>query len=225
MFYMPNGQVPLSGEAIVAPGYLFTAESQAAVRTKGDTAAGVLPSTGTANDIFVGFVVAAGSAAPFREPFANKVQDLKVSDTGSVTLDRAPIAGQIFAVDLNTGAPVDLAAATINGKTITGLDNGAELHFVYKYALTVLEATALQGNTEPGGPAGAQVNQIGLYKRGQVWVSEFDASKDWTKATAIKLGANGQLTDQTGSGVEIKGFVIEAPSTEKPFLGIEFDAL
>lgn len=228
MLYLPQTTYPISEEALVAPGATFVAEGQAAVRTVGQTHLGVLPSSGTADEIFVGFVIAGSSAAPFVEPFANRVETYTVGTSGAVVLERAPIAmSQVSVMNLsaNPVAPVDTTSLTLDGKELGGLTAGSTVQVTYKYALTVIESVALQGNAEPGGYAGAQVGQIGLIKRGTVYTSEFDASVDWSAATAIKCAANGLITDQSGTGVEIKGFVKQLPTFERPFLAIEFDAL
>jgi hypothetical protein len=94
----------------------------------------------------------------------------------------------------------------------------------YKYALSAVQARALQGDVQPGGYAGEYVGQVGLLKRGIIYTSEFDAAVNWAAATEIKLGVNGIITDQTGTGAAIKGYVVSVPNVETPFLGIEFSA-
>ena len=94
----------------------------------------------------------------------------------------------------------------------------------YRYALSVTQAQALVGNTQPGGYAGLVVSQVGIAKRGVIYTSEFDASKNWAAATGIKLAAGGQITDQTGTGAVVNGYVVSVPTANVPFLGIEFSA-
>ena len=221
MFYLPNTKVQLSHDSLVAPGAVFTSEGQAAVRAAGNTAAGVQPSAGTAGEVFAGFVIAGGSSAPFAEPYFNKIEEFVVPSTGSVTLARSPITGQYSVYNKATGAAV--TGTTLTDNVISGLTAGMSIKVVYKFALTVIERQALQGNVEPGGYAGAQVGQIGTIVKGIVYTSNFDTSKNWAAATAVKLAANGQLTDQSGSGVTIPAFVIALPSVEIPYLGLEFD--
>lgn len=225
MLNFPNSRVALSREAKVAPGAQFIAEGQAAVYTKGAMTQGVQPATGTDTDIFAGLVIASSSASPYAEPYANKVEHLVVGPAGVLSLARAPVAGQLFIYDETTKAAVATAGLTIDGNDIsgTGIDAGSEYRVVYKFALTVIERTALQGDVSPGGPAGLQVSQIGLFERGLVGTSEFDASKNWETATAVKLAANGQLTDQTGSGIEVNAVIERAPTLDYPFLLIHFD--
>ena len=223
MFYLPHTKIVDSNEAVVAPGAVILAEGQALVRQPGATAAGVQPSTGGAGEIFCGFAIAGVSAAPFPEGYTNKVEKFVVPASGSVSLQFAPVAGQFSVTDMETGAAV--AGVTLLGKVLSGMTAGDQVSVVYKYALSVVQARALYGDVQPGGYAGAQVGQIGLAKRGVAYTSEFDASVDWAAATAVKLDANGQITDQTGTGVTIPAVVIALPSQDIPFLGIEFSTL
>jgi len=220
-FYLPKQKATLSHEAKVAPGAVFTSEGQAAVRASGNTSAGVLPSTGTSTDIFAGFVTAGTSAAPFREQYASKVERFVVPSTGSVTLARTPVAGQLFAYNDTDGSAI--AAPTVAGDVVSSLPAGDEVTITYRYALTDLESTTLFGNVVPGGYIGSQLGQVGLVTKGIVYTSNFDSSVDWAAATAVKLAANGQLTDQSGTGVTIPAVVIETPSSDVAYLGIEFD--
>lgn len=212
-----------SSEATVAPGAVILAEGQAMVRAPGATSLGVMPSTAaTATEVFVGFAIAGTSALPFPEAYTNKVITVTVPSTGIVTLPLTPVAGQIFAFDNTTGAVATFTAA---GAVLSGLTAGDSVTFTFKYAMTVVQATALAGNVQPGGYAGAYVNQIGLVKRGLVFTSEFNVAANWAASTAIKLAANGQITDQTGTGATIQGAVVQLPSIEYPFLGIEFSTI
>ena len=222
MYSLPLSKVVDSSEAVLAPGAVILAEGQALVRQPGATAQGVMPSTGVAGEIFCGFAIAGVSAAPFAESFDNKVEHFVVPASGSVSLQFAPVAGQFF-VSLASGGAV--AGATCVGKVLSDLPAGAEISVVYKYEMSVTQARARYGDVQPGGYAGAVVGQIGQFKRGIIYTSEFDASADWAAATAIKLAANGQLTDQSGTGEAISAVVVALPSQDYPFLGIEFSTL
>lgn len=223
MFYLPLSKIVDSSEAVVAPGAVISAEGQALVRQPGAAAEGVLPSTGGAGEIFCGFAVAGVSAAPFQEGYANKVEHFVVPASGKVNLQFAPVSGQFSAVVVDTNKPV--SGAALSGKVIDGLTAGVEVKVTYKYALSVVQARALYGDVQPGGYAGAQVGQIGQFKRGVIYTSEFDASLDWAAATEIRLGANGQLVDQSGTGEKINAVVVALPNMDVPYLGIEFTAL
>ena len=223
MFYLPLSKIVDSSEATLAPGAVVQAEGQALVRQPGATFEGVMPSTGAAGEIFCGFAVAGVSAAPFPEGYTNKVEHFVVPASGKVSLQLAPVAGQFMVTVVETNAPA--AGAKLVGKVIEGLTAGVEVKVVYKYALSVVQARALYGDVQPGGYAGAQVGQIGQFKRGVIYTSEFDATVDWAAATEIKLAANGQLTDQSSTGEKINAVVVALPNMDVPYLGIEFAAL
>lgn len=228
-FYLPFTKAEQSTEMIVAPGAQFYAEGQAAVVAQGNTSAGVLPSTGTASDVFVGFVFAGTSAAPFNESYYNKVEQFVVPSTGIVTLSLTPLAGQVSTFDTTTstfnGSP------TVSGQNVSGLTAGDTVNVTYKYALTVIQARALFGDIQPGGYIGNYVGQIGVITRGTVWTTEYNASVNWLVAgqtggtpQPLTLAANGQVT-LGGSGNTIpNAYVIGVPGQDVPFLGITFSA-
>ena len=211
-----------SADMIQAPGAVIHAEGLALVRQAGSQAAGVLPSTGQTSDIFVGFALAGTSAAPFLEAMTNKVEKFVVGSTGVVTLARTPVTGQVSVFDNTAEAPV--GSPSVTGNRVTGLTPGDEVTVTYKYQLTVEEARALFGDVEPGGYSGDYVSQIGVAKRGLFYTGEFDASVDWASATAVKLAAGGQVTNEDGAGNTINATIVAVPGVEYPYLGLEFSA-
>ena len=218
MIYFPMTRLVDSSEAAVAPTANITAEGQALVKA----ATGVAPSLGTSADVFAGFAVMGVSAAPVAALYGTKVESALVPGNGVVTLGQTPVSGQLAVFDNTDGAAV--ASPTVSGKTVTGLTAGNTVTVTYKYALTTLQSRALQGDTQPGGYAGSYVGQVGLAKRGVIYTDQFDASVNWAAATGIKLMANGQITNQAGTGVAIDGYVVAVPNQEVPYLGIEFSA-
>lgn len=223
MIYGPLSKYPDSAEAAVAPGVVITAEGLALVRAAGAQSAGVLPSTGTSADVFCGFSIAGTSAAPFAEGYTNKIETFTVPATGNVNLQFTPVTGQVFVFDNTSNTAV--ASPTVVGKQVQGLTVGDQVTVTYKYALSVVQARALSGDVQPGGYSGAYIGQIGLIKRGLIYTSEFDASKNWAAALSVKMAANGQLTDQTGSGNVVPCVIVAVPGSDVPFLGIEFSAV
>lgn len=224
-FYAPFNRQVISNEALVAPGAVIQAQGQALVRVPGSTSAGVMPSVAADDtEIFVGFAIANTSASAFPEAFTNKVEEFVVPSTGIVKVQFAPISGQTFIRNKATGAAI--TGFTVTGNSISGMSSssGVDIEVTYKYALTVVQRVALYGNEQPGGYAGDYVGQIGVVKAGVIYISEFDASKNWNAATAIKLAPNGQITDQSGTGAVINAIVISAPTQNVPYLGIEFSA-
>lgn len=223
MIYGPFSKYVDSSEPVVAPGAVIDAEGLVLVRAAGAQAAGVLPSTGTGADLFAGFSIAGTSAAPFAEGFSNKIETFIVPANGKVTLQFTPVPNQTFVFDNTTGAAI--SPVTVVGKQVTGLTVGDEVVVTYKYALTVLQARALVGDVQPGGYSGAYIGQIGCIKRGVIYTSEFDASKNWSAATSVKAAAGGQVTDQSGAGITLPAQIIAVPSSEVTYLGLEFSAI
>lgn len=244
MISRPLTRVVNSAEMNVAPGAVILAEGQALVRANGNLPAGVLPATGTATDVFVGFAFAGTSAYPFPEQYTNKVESFIAPAAGNtITLSQTPIANQVFILDTTNGTPLVAGTDfTVAGNVVTlagtKFKAGDTLAVTYKYSMTVVQAAALMGNTQPGGYAGAYVGQIGVVTRGVVYTSEFDASASWATATKntggalaatdIVLGANGQLTlhgtTAGANGVAFPGVVIAVPGESYPFLGVDFSA-
>lgn len=235
--YFPGSKIEQSTEMLVALGAKFTAEGQAVVRTQGNTAAGVQPSTGQATDLFVGFSLAGTSAAPFAEATYNKVETFLVPATGSVKLSLVPTtATSVGIYDQTTSAwvPVDGTTVKVTGQTVSGLTAGDTVTVTYEYTLTAVQRRVLFGDVQPGGYVGDYVQQIGVITRGTVFTSQFDASKNWAAAggsasTQICVAANGMLTLGTPgtapAGVAVPGaYVTQIPGAEIPFLGITFDA-
>lgn len=224
MIYGPFSKYLDSADVLVAPGAVIDAEGLVLVRAKANQAAGVMPSTGVAgSELFAGFSIAGTSAAPFFEGFANKQETFVVPATGKVKLQFAPVPNQTFVFDNSTNAAIP--SPSVAGNVVSGLTAGDSVTVTYKYNLTVVQARALNGDVQPGGYSGAYVGQIGLLKRGVVYTSEFDASKNWAAATAVKMGAGGQVTDQSGTGDEFAAQIIAVPSSEVTFLGLEFSAV
>lgn len=224
MFYMPKTALFDAEEGVLSKSAVITAEGQALVAA----ADGLKPSEGVAGEKFAGFVCQRVSAAPFLENYYVRVEELTVATEGSLVLQRAPLSAEVVGlVNLDTGAAIE-GDTTVTEKTIANanLTVGLNVKVTYKYALNIVEAKSLMGDVQPGGPSGVLVGQVGFISRGTVFTNCFDTKVDWSKATAIKLGAGGVITDQNGTGVEIDAYVLADgyPTAMYPFLGIKFSA-
>ena len=210
-----------SSEAILAEGAQVTQEGQAMVAVPGK---GISPSTGAENEIFAGFAMNQLCGIPVLEPYGIAVEEFLVDSSAKVTVQFAPISKSVALINLETDAAI--ASPTVTGKTIAAtMTAGMKVKVVYRYALTNIQARAMMGDAQPGGPAGAIVGQCGLAKRGIIYTSCFDTSVNWAAATAIKLASGGFVTDQSGEGIALTGaYVVKVPTAEIPFLGIEFSA-
>ena len=223
MLYAPLSYAIRSSELPIAEGATLSADGQALVVSNVGGKFGVAPSAGTAGEVFVGFVHAQTSAAPFLEATAVKVDEGTSSAGGSFTTTFTPQASTLVVLDPATGATI--TGWTLTGSVLTVLGASIAVKVVYRYALTVAQATAIMGNQVPSGYAGSLLGQVGVSQGGTIYTDQFDSSKNWTLATSIKLAANGRVTDQSGSGVALaNAYVKSYPSADYPFLGIEFQA-
>ena len=228
MIYSPLSTFVRSIDEPMAAGAVVTADGQALVGAiQANGLYGVRPSTGAAGERFVGFVHAQTSMAPFLQPNATKTETLTLNAGGTAVLGQAPLAGTVGAYNVTAGAAVaagDIAIAA-DGVTITITGGaGATVAVTYSYALTIVQFRALFGDVQPGGFAGAQIGQIGVAKQGVIYTDQFDTAVNWRAATAVKLAANGKVTDQSGTGVAIDAVVRVVPSDSYPFLGLDFIA-
>lgn len=223
MIYQPLTAFVRSTEMPVQVGATVTAEGQALVSTRVNGVQGVSPSAGVAGEQFVGFATAQVSAAPFLEQVAVRVESLVVNAGGSVTTAMTPLAGTVSVFDNTLGAKD--ASIALTGSTISTLTPGNNVTVTYSHALTVAQAVFLQGNQQPGGYSGSLLGQIGVGQGGKVFTNQIDTAANWNVATAVKLAAGGMLTDQTGAGVAINAIILQIPTVDSPFLGLEFQAV
>lgn len=185
----------------------------------------VSPSAGAAGEVLAGFSFAQTSAAPVLPTDAVRVESGTADANGVIVLQKAPLAGQVTAVNASTGAAITIDS--VSGKTVDMAAAGANANVVvtYRTALTVAEAVSLVGHQQPGGYSGATYGQTGVAQQGVIYTDRIDAGVNWAAATAIKLDAGGTLTDQTGAGVAIDAKVVAVPTADYPFLGLQFNTL
>lgn len=221
MLYFPQTKQYVSIELPVAPGSVVTAEGQALVSDTTAGVYGVKPSTGASTDNFVGVAVGQQMALLFLP----KVEEAVHDTSNTFTLARTPAAGSLSVYNLTTGAVVPASgggAWSLSGDVVT-LDagtQGASLQYTYRFAPTVNEARAFQGDVYPGGPAGSVVDQIGVIKNGVVYTTEFDAAVNWHATNpTVRVAANGLFTIG-GSGTVVACSIVAIPSVTQPFLGL-----
>lgn len=223
--YHPDSQIVDSREFALASGAQVAYDGQVMVRSTSNAAAGVLPSTGVAGELFVGFANLQTTSSPVQEAFAVKVETYTVPATQQITLTSTPTAlSQVSVSDQTTGSIVAPAGLTLTGAVLggAGLVAGNTVRVTYRYNLTVNQARSLYGNVNPAGYGGNQINTCGVATRGLIYTNMFDAGVDWNaNGTTLKAAAGGIVT-ASGSGAAINGYVTSTPSTDKPFLGIEF---
>lgn len=227
MIYQPLSKFTVSGDKTVAPGATITAEGMALVRSQAAPYNGVQPSTSAnTTDIFVGVSTMFLSAAPVVEAYATKVEVIVVPQNQQLVLSRSPVAGQFSVYD-------DTASRIVTGLTLTnnvisgsGLVAQHTVFVTYRYELSATEVRALYGDQQPGGYVGNIVGQVGVVSTGTIYTNQFDASKNWRAATAVKLGDNGQFTDQSGTGATLTNVVIVGiPNQDYPYLQLQINAV
>lgn len=227
MLYFPKTRAQLSQEVAVAAGASITAEGCALVAA---TVAGVMGAqmgSATAGEKFIGVALSDTIALTSM----TKTEKFVQGAGNTFTLNKTPTASTLYAYDITAGAVIPPGGGgwSLSNKVVTFQAGtvGHTIMVVYRYAPTVAEAQAIQGDVRPGGAAGALLNQVGVIKSGVVYTTEFDTSVDWMATSpAITLGANGRFTIG-GTGAVVNGVVVQAPHADGPdggFLGIEFAA-
>jgi hypothetical protein len=221
MLYFPRGKGYVSNEYAVAASASIAAEGQALVA---DTTAGVFgvkPGSATAGEKFMG--VAVGQQITISS--LARVEEYVVPAGAAVTLKRTPSGGTVSVWDQTAAAVIAAGGGgwTLSGAVLTVQAGhvGHTITVFFKYAVTVAESRAIQGDQFPGGPAGNVVSQIGAIKNGVVFTSEFDSTVNWNATNpTVTLGANGQFTIG-GTGTAIQAVVVQAPTASSPYLGLD----
>jgi len=231
MIYFPKTRVQTSYEVALAAGVAVAAEGQALVANTTAGVFGAQPSAGTGGELFLGFAISAQiTLASFP-----KVETFVIGAGLTYTLARTPqsstltVLNGVTAVANGAGATqyqLSTATLTFGGTGVAAA--GQTITAIYRYAPTVSEAVALQGDITPGGTAAAILGQVGVLKSGTIYTSEYDTAVNWNATNPIiTLGASGRLTIG-GSGAVVNGVVVSAPNSSGPqgaFLGVEFAAL
>lgn len=225
MIYSPLSFFTRSAEKKLASGAALTSLGQALVYKLENGRQVVDLSAGAAGEVFAGFANAQTSATPVAPTSAVKVETLVVPATGIVTVSKAVLAGTVVATNVATGAVVAIVTAVGTAVDLAIASAGLTVKVVYRYSLSAAEARSLVGDVQPGGYSGDSYGLIGVAQQGVIYTDAFDSSKNFAAATAIKLDAGGVLSNQTGAGVAIQAVVVQAPTTDYPFLGVQFTSI
>lgn len=229
MIYTPLTTAIRSREFPLAASAVLAQDGQAMIRNMVGQTFGVIPSSGSAGEVFVGFLSAQTSSIPFLQVTAVKTETFTLSAGKTLTLSKLPNASTTLVYNVTTSAvAAPDSVSTVTGVvdlTTAGIVNNVYL-ITYRYSLSVLEARARNGDVTPGGYAGLTTGTCGVIVSGTIYTDQFDTSKNWAAAAGatVKLSAAGLITDTSGSGVAISSAVIAAPSVDFPFLGLEFSA-
>lgn len=216
-------------EKLIATGIQVESEGMPLVSVLEGGHEHVKPSTGAANEVFVGF----SWMHNIVPSVISMCEDIHVPEAAPYTvqlLRKNLITGQISGRNLATFFQINtatLAAGTFDVDYGAGIvtfhadDAGRDLTMNYAYSPTVTEAKALYPDLNVNiNPAFEFLNSLGVVLTGEVYTDQYDKSVDWQAvANNIYLGA-GQLT---GSGnVKIGGHVTHVPTPDNPFLGVQF---
>lgn len=219
MIYFPQTRAFISSEKPVAVGFSIDAEGQALVGVTQNGEFGVKPSAGTASEVFAGIAVSQQILITSKA----RAEQVIVPVGLSFDLDRTPQAGTLALWNATDGAVVAGGDITLAGRNVTLAAGyaGKTVTAFYKYAVTVAESRALQGDVPPGGAAGASISQVGVFKNGVVFTDQFDTTVNWNALNpVVRLGANGQFTIG-GTGTIVNCTITQAPSANSAFLGLD----
>ena len=196
--------------------------------TQADGTFGVQPGSATANEQFVGVAL----SQQLDLDYLPMVEELAVATVTSSAASKTIVGGSLKVVVASSGLVlVDGNPGTTTGQysetggviTVHTDQTDETLLVTYRYAPTVIEAKAIQGDVLPGGAAGAVLGSVGVIEIGDVYTSSFDTSVDWSTVAVdvpVTLGAGGVFTiGGTGSPIA-NAVVINIPSVDEPFLGL-----
>jgi len=218
-------EIPVkTGQTITAEGLALATEIENGVEV-------LSPSAGSGSEKFAGF----SYGEKFTVLTLSMVVTATVPATGTftVTLPRTNLVpDNVFVYDDTAGSDLTEAGAVASGVytaddpsgvlTFHTDEKGHNITSTFRYYPTVQEVMTSTDQFFYK-PSGSDfLNQIGIILSGEVFTDQYDAAVDWSSATAVKTDASGQLTDHTGSGVDIGATIINIPNTENSFLGLRF---
>ena len=212
-----------------------------ASRVNGELQVG--PSVGAANtEEFAGFALNERTApALFPSVLLSQVVVLVTGTTYGVSLPR-PVVGAVRVAYTTSGT-----ALTLSGSGGTAAPNAGEyritsgnivevnvadlakkINITFKYSPTIQDILTLGGDNSPTTFLSIVqfTGNTGVIEEGVIFTSFFDVAIDWanwTPTVGLKLAANGVITSAAGTGATItRGRVVAAPTTDIPFLGVDF---
>lgn len=187
----------------------------------------VRPSTGTSNNSkFLGFaffqpVIPTESVAveqlvvPAEEPYELRLQG---APTAAADMSASILGGDPLTFNASAGA--GQFNVEDNVLTFNAAQAGKPVKIVYRRNLTAMDALGSFGETI-GTTATALYETVTVIKAGEVYTDQFDTSENWAAGEELDLraGANGRV-QVGGTGAQIPGVVVQAPTVDSPFLGI-----
>lgn len=143
-------------------------------------------------------------------------------DLGHANLVTTP-ANQLRVTNAVGGAVITPASVNYGTGVITfnAGDAGKTVYVAYRWNMTVAEAQTTFYNAAANYPDPNFFGQMGVGKgKGRLFTLHYDASKLYDDTVTLSVAAGGLIS--TGGSITIPARVIQAPSANDPFLGIEF---
>ena len=219
--------------AVTSP-LLITAEGQALVADDA-LGNGVALAGGGATEKFVGISISQQRSLSVM----SHVEEITVAADGTfstsfVSLSLALERFAIVTAGVEAATALDMTPATPGAPTILEADYlgvkaykthvsnaGKTVRAYYRYAPTLAQAQAIQGDVLPGGDSGVLLNLVGVITQGDVYTTEFDPSVNWAGSTAdLRLKAGGLFTLGGSGAAPANVRVISRPTSTSPFLGL-----
>lgn len=189
-----------------------------------------IPSTGAANEVFLGCAVGKPTM-PTVVPYFETLTVPSASPytrTLARTINGTDLGITFVAADGTRSAGVSGGAGangyTLSGNTITfnSADAGKRVELRYRYNITYQEAIFRYNFNGYGVDTRTNVGTLGVCSTGRIYTDCFDLASDWASfngSTPVKIGANGRFT-LSGGGSVIDATVIQVPGADIPFLGL-----
>jgi len=239
MLYHTRTRIFKSQERTLAPTAGTIVEGMALITTVVNGVGGVLASGGNSGEVFAGI-----SLNYYTMPSQGvQVDTITVPATGpyTATLSYAPLNpttgvsavtadGTTSVLAYNAGVASGQFSLTGTGnQTITFNSAQAGNTYIVTYfrTLSVDEAEMTYGDSITLGAitASHRTNSVGALLSGEIWTDSIDPSANWLAPNISNLatGAGGIIT-RGGSGATIPGYILQAPTADVPFLGIQLNS-
>lgn len=229
-----------SGTRKLSDGVQSIGEGYALVAKLENGELAVAPSTGAADEVFVGTSINQQAWPDLTRPM-NEIVVLDKNGVG--TLMRDPVVTQVAVFKNeyvgNGSAKYDDADVTVGG---AGQDKRriqvklpapaagetapetTSVKVQYQYSPSTVEALTTVGGTEPGLGLTAVTGHTGVIFGGDIYTSCYDVTDDWSKGGKVYLGEGGQFTLKPGGTQVMNAVILQVPQFGgNQYLGLSFN--
>lgn len=240
MLYNSLCQMRVTDPISVATGVTKIEEGRALIGVREGGTLKAKASVGAANtEEFIGFALNERTAPEiFPHVMENAVVILLEAGKWGVNLPKTPVGTPRVAYAA-TGAALTAAAGAPNAGEyrVTGsqievnsADLNKKLNIVFNYVPNIADLMYIGGDNSPTtfSTITSLIDKTGVIEQGVVYTSCYDVTIDWaswTPAIGLKATANGVVGVGAGTGATIRGRVIQAPTQDIPYLGLDFSNL